>query len=166
MSRPAQLGIDPPATAWSVRRASRADAQGIVIAVQELLLELGGTPPPPAELARTVRELIDDHGAGAVIIAHVDAEVIGVLAASWQLAIHVPGEYATIQDLWVHPAWRSRSIGGELIDACVELAHARAIERIEVGLPRESFRALRATEAFYLENDFEPLGPRMRRVIS
>ena len=57
-------------------------------------------------------------------------------------------------------------IGAELIEALVELARARGVSRIEVGLPRESFRALHATEAFYLENDFAPLGPRMRRVIA
>lgn len=155
-----------PASAWTVRRASRADVAGVVVAVQELLLELGGTPPPAHALERTARELIDDHGAGAVLVARCGADVVGMLAASWQLALHVPGQYATIQDLWVHPAWRSRSIGGELVDALVELARARGVARIEVGLPRESFRALRATEGFYLENDFEPLGPRMRRVIS
>jgi ribosomal protein S18 acetylase RimI-like enzyme len=112
-----------------------------------------------------VRELIDDHSAGAVLVASVEQEVIGMLAASWQLALHTAGRYATIQDLWVHPAWRSRSIGAELIDALVAIARAGEMARIEVGLPRESFRALRATEAFYLENDFTPLGPRMRRVL-
>jgi GNAT superfamily N-acetyltransferase len=165
MTRPAQIGVDPPAVAWSVRRASRADAPGVVVAVQELLLELGGTPPPTAALARSARELIDDHSAGAVLVASVEQELVGVLAASWQLALHTAGRYATIQDLWVHSAWRSRSIGAELIDALVELARAGEMTRIEVGLPRESFRALRATEAFYLDNAFEPLGPRMRRVL-
>jgi hypothetical protein len=35
-----------------------------------------------------------------------------------------------------------------------------------VGLPRESFDAIRATEAFYLDNEFEQLGPRMRRLLA
>jgi GNAT superfamily N-acetyltransferase len=165
MSRPAQIGVEPPAVAWSVRRATRSDAPGVVVAVQELLLELGGTPPPTAALGRCARELIDDHSAGAVLVASVEQELVGMLAASWQLALHTAGRYATIQDLWVHSAWRSRSIGAELIDALVELARAGEMTRIEVGLPRESFRALHATEAFYLGNDFEPLGPRMRRVL-
>ena len=34
--------------------------------------------------------------------------------------------------------------------------------RIEVGLPRERFAGLDATAAFYLANDFTPLGARMR----
>jgi len=164
-AHPLHVGVGPPVT-WTVGRASRGDVAGVVVAAQELLLELGATPPPPAALEQTVRELIDDRSVGAVLVARSGREVIGVLAASWQVAIHVPGRYATIQDLWVHPVCRSRSIGRELIDALVEVCRSRGVTRIEVGLPRESFRALGATEAFYLDNDFAPLGPRMRRVLA
>ena len=38
--------------------------------------------------------------------------------------------------------------------------------RLEVGLPQESFTHLAATERFYRENGFTPLGPRMRRLLS
>jgi len=164
MSRSAQIGL-APTMSWIVQRASLRDAPGIVVAVQELLLELGAKPPPKPALEAVVRELIEDHDAGAALVARADGDVVGVLAASWQLAIHVPGRYATIQDLWVHPSWRSRSIGADLIAALVDLARARSIARIEVGLPSEDFRALQATEAFYLKNGFAPLGPRMRLVL-
>jgi GNAT superfamily N-acetyltransferase len=165
MSRSANAGLESPARTWAVALASPADASDVVVAVQELLLELGSTPPPTPALEATVLELIEDERAGAVLLARVGEDVIGVLAASWQLAIHVPGHYATIQDLWVHPTWRSRAIGAELIDALVELARERGMARIEVGLPRESFAAIDATAAFYRRNDFAPLGPRMRRLL-
>jgi GNAT superfamily N-acetyltransferase len=166
MPHPTQIGIDPPAIAWTVGHASHGDVSGIVVAVQELLLELGGMPPPTPDLTATARELVDDPSTGAVLVARVDSEVIAVLAASWQIAIHAAGEYATIQDLWVQPTWRNRSIGRELIDALVEVCRERDITRIEVGLPHKRFRALRATEAFYRENGFAPLGPRMRRALT
>jgi GNAT superfamily N-acetyltransferase len=165
MSRPDSTSLQTPTSNWVVRAASGEDAPSVVVAVQELLLELGSTPPPADALGETVRELIDDRDAGAVLVAIGGGEVVGVLAASWQLAIHVPGRYVTIQDLWVHAAWRSRSIGADLMTALVELARKRGMTRIEVGLPHESFAALGATEAFYRENGFEPLGPRMRRLI-
>lgn len=166
MSRTAQIGIDPLARAWTVRRASHADALGVVVAVQELLLELGSTPPPSAAMEQAVRELIEAGDAGTVLVALAREEIVGVLAASWQLAIHVPGPYANIQDLWVHPAWRGRSIGADLLTALVDLARERGMTRIEVGLPRESFAAIGATEAFYRDNGFAALGPRMRRLLS
>jgi GNAT superfamily N-acetyltransferase len=163
---PLHADVDGRAVSWNVGRAGPADTAGVVVAAQELLLELGATPPPAHALEQTVRELLDDDSAGAVLVARTDRDVIGLLGASWQVAIHVPGQYATIQDLWVHPAWRSRSVGRELVAALVDVCRARGIARIDVGLPRDGFRALGATEAFYLDNDFEPLGPRMRRVLT
>jgi GNAT superfamily N-acetyltransferase len=165
MSRSASPSVATPTASWVVCRASREDAAGVVVAVQELLLELGSTPPPADALREAVLELIEDREAGAVLVARSRGDIVGMLAASWQLAMHVPGRYATIQDLWVHAAWRSRSIGADLMTALVELARERGMARIEVGLPRESFRAIDATEAFYRDNGFEPLGPRMRRLI-
>jgi GNAT superfamily N-acetyltransferase len=168
MSRTAQIGVESPAASWVVLRACHDDVTGVVVAVQELLLELGSTPPSAGVLDDVVRELIADRDAGALLVARARGErgqIVGVLAASWQLAIHIPGRYALIQDLWVHSAWRSRSIGADLMTALVELARERAMSRIEVGLPRESFGGIEATEAFYRDHGFQPLGPRMRRLI-
>ncbi len=166
MSRATPPGLEAPARSWVVRRARPEDLSGVVVAAQELLLELGATPPPARALQDAARELIEDRDAGAVLVARVRGDVVGMLAASWQLALHVPGRYATIQDLWVHRAWRSRSIGADLMTAFVDLVRERGLTRIEVGLPRDSFRAIQSTEGFYLENDFVPLGSRMRRVLT
>jgi GNAT superfamily N-acetyltransferase len=166
VSRAAEAGIEAPSASWLVRRASRKDVSGVVVAVQELLLELGGSPPATPALEEVVRELVGDRDAGAVLVARAGERVVGMLAASWQLALHVPGHYALIQDLWVDAAWRSRSIGADLLTALVELARERKVTRIEVGLPRESFRRIKATEGFYLDNDFMPIGSRMRLAVS
>jgi branched-chain amino acid aminotransferase len=148
-----------------VRQAAVLDAPEIAVAVSELLVELSGAGPPAAELVEATRELARDRGAGALLVAEAGGEdgIVGVLAASWQHAIHVPGRYGTIQDLWVHPDWRSRAVGRELLAAFFELAREEGARRVEVGLPRESFENLEATEAFYFANGFAPLGPRMRR---
>jgi GNAT superfamily N-acetyltransferase len=163
--RAARSAVQTPAQDWLVLRATPEDLAGVVVAVQELLLELGGAPPAAEALEAATRELIEDRDSGAVLVARVHDEVVGMLAASWQLAMHVPGRYALIQDLWVHPAWRSRSIGADLMTALVELARERGSSRLEVGLPRESFVAIEATTDFYRSNDFQPLGPRMRRLL-
>ena len=164
-ARAARGAVQAPAQDWLVLRATPEDLAGVVVAVQELLLELGGAPPAAEALEAAARELIEDRDSGAVLVARVRDEVVGMLAASWQLAMHVPGRYALIQDLWVHSAWRSRSIGADLVTALVELARERGFPRTEVGLPRESFAGIAATEAFYQDNDFQSLGPRMRRLL-
>ena len=149
-----------------VRAGTADDAPAVAKAVEELLIELGGERPSATALEEAVRRLAVDREAGALLVAEEDERVVGVLAASWQYAIHVPGRYGTIQDLWVHPEWRSRSLGRELILALVREASEAGVPRLEVGLPQESFAQLDATERFYRENDFQPLGPRMRRLLS
>lgn len=150
-----------------VRPATLEDVAAVAAGVAELLVELGGEGPSPNELGAAIEELIGDGRAGALLVAEAGEEgaVVGVLAASWQHAVHVPGRYGTIQDLWVHPEWRSRAIGRDLLAAFFELARAEGARRVEVGLPREDFANLVQTEAFYAANGFVHLGPRMRRVL-
>jgi GNAT superfamily N-acetyltransferase len=155
-----------PEKPWRVRAASRGDAPAIAAAVAELLRELGATPPAAAALEGTTRAMLDDSRAGALLVAEVDGVLVGVLAATWQTAIHIPGRYALIQDLWVSPSWRSRTIGADLLTALADQIRTLRIERVEVGLPKEGFAALSATEAFYRANGFSPLGRRMRLVLA
>lgn len=152
---------------FAVREARPADAAGVAVGIGELLVELGGEGPSPAALVEATRELAGRRDVGALLLAEAGegGDVIGVLAASWQFAIHVPGRYGTIQDLWVHSSWRSRAVGRELMAALFDLAREEGAKRVEVGLPRDDFPKLKATEGFYLANGFVALGPRMRRVL-
>jgi GNAT superfamily N-acetyltransferase len=153
------------ATGSAVREAEDADVGDVATAVERLLVELGGRRPERDELEAEVRALLEDPEGGSVLIAEADGEVVGVLSASWQRAIHVPGVYATIQDLWVDEDWRSRGVGAELVEAIASQARGRGVSRLEVGLPRETFAAIASTESFYRRNGFEQLGPRMRRLL-
>lgn len=162
------MTMDVSATSTRVRAVTHADLPAVVAAVADLLTELGSSPPGTSEMLETAQTLLEDPRLGALLVAEARGEntIVGVLSASYQLALHVPGRYALIQDLWVHPAWRGRSVGGELLAALFELARRQGLVRAEVGLPRESFAGIRATEGFYARNGFEHLGARMRRIFS
>ncbi|HEY1854986.1 MAG TPA: GNAT family N-acetyltransferase [Solirubrobacterales bacterium] len=149
----------------SVRPAGAGDAAAVAAAVEALLEELGGRRPQRPALEAEVAALIGDGAVGELLVAEEEGAIVGVLGASWQRAIHVPGRYATIQDLWVDPEWRSRGIGAELVAALAARAREQGVARIEVGLPREGFAALEQTEAFYRGAGFEHLGPRMRLLL-
>lgn len=148
---------------WVVRGASIGDVAAVAAAAEALLVELGGAPPSRAAVADEVRALIEDESAGDVLVADAGGEIVGLLASSWQRAIHVPGRYVVVQDLWVDPGWRSAGVGAALLDSLAEIAAAQGAPRLEVGLPREDFAAIAKTTAFYSANGFEHLGPRMRR---
>jgi GNAT superfamily N-acetyltransferase len=156
---------DPATQQATVREAGAEDVEGVAAAVGRLLAELGGRTPSPAEMEAEVQALLDDPQGGSVLIAEADGGIVGVLTASWQRAIHVPGVYATVQDLWVDEDWRSRGVGAELVEAIASQARSRGVSRLEVGLPRETFAAIASTESFYKRNGFEHLGPRMRRLL-
>jgi len=157
---------DRASPGWLVRGACEDDLAAVAASVAMLLMELGATPPAPEAMLAAARELLADPAAGAILVAMTDEELVGVLAASWQLAIHAPGRYALIQDLWVHPAWRGRTVGRDLLAALFERARESGMASAEVGLPRERFAGLDATEAFYRRNGFDRLGVRMRRGLS
>jgi GNAT superfamily N-acetyltransferase len=153
-----------PSPSWRVRAATHGDIVPAAAAVRELLCELGGSPPAVPAMEGAARALVGDPRAGVLLVADAAGELVGVLGASWQLALHVPGRYGLIQDLWVDPAWRAQRIGGGLLAALLERTRELGIERIEVGLPRAGYPGLAATQAFYGANGFEALGARMRRV--
>jgi GNAT superfamily N-acetyltransferase len=166
---------------WEVRPARTDDVLAVAAAVAALLAELGGTPPARAAIEAEARAHIEDPSLGIVLVAAptnaapLDDEpappsagggdLAGVLTASWARAIQVAGKLLTIEVLWTRREWRDRGVGAALVEALAVAAAAEGAGRVEVGLPRESFPALRATERFYLANGFERLGPRMRRAV-
>jgi GNAT superfamily N-acetyltransferase len=171
----------PGTVGWEVRPARGEDAIGVAAAVAALVAELGGSPPPRAAIEAEARAHIADPSIGIVLVAASastggpDAataaeggypdELVGVLTASWARAIQVAGRLLTIEVLWTRREWRDRGVGAALVESLAAAAAAEGAGRVEVGLPRESFNALRATERFYLANGFERLGPRMRRAV-
>lgn len=180
----------PGAVGWGVRPARTEDAPAVAVAVAALLAELGGMPPAPAAIESEARAHIEDPSLGIVLVATADGlpptkvssqkfpdsgnncerdrgggGLVGVLTASWARAIQVAGRLLTIEVLWTQRESRDRGVGAALVEALALAAAAEGAGRVEVGLPRESFPALRATERFYLANGFERLGPRMRRVV-
>jgi GNAT superfamily N-acetyltransferase len=181
----------PGTVGWEVREARPEDAAAVATGVAALLCELGATPPAHAEIETEARAHTEDPSLGIVLIAATaesadptnasshfppdsdqncelsgGGELVGVLTASWARAIQVPGRMLTIEVLWTRREWRGRAVGAGLVDALAPLAVAAGAARVEVGLPRESFDAIRATERFYLANGFERLGPRMRRTFA
>ncbi len=156
----------PGTVGWEVRPAREEDASAVAAAVAALVAELGGSPPPRAAIEAEARAHIADPSLGIVLVASAEGNgLVGALTASWARAIQVAGRLLTIEVLWTRREWRDRGVGAALVEALAAAAASEGAGRVEVGLPRESFTALRATERFYLANGFERLGPRMRRAV-
>ena len=162
---PTPSGVEISDPQVDIREAGQEDVPGVVQGVIELLAEIGGSPPAAEALEEAASELVDDPEAACILVAEVDGRIVGVLGASWQSAIRIPGRYALIQELWVTPPLRYLEIGTHLLDELAEIAMERGVKRLEVGLPSERYRNLAATESFYETNLFKGIGLRMRRVL-
>lgn len=157
------IGVQAPR--YTVRAATHEDVPELIGGVIELLVEIGGNPAPAERLERAARELIDAPAAGAILVAACEGRVVGLLGASWQSAIRVPGRYGLIQELWVAPAYRHLEIGKALVDELADVAREQGVERLEVGLPGERYAGVAATESFYERNRFKAIGLRMKRLL-
>lgn len=160
---PAVAGLQEPR--HEIRTATHADVPGLVGGLVALLGEIGGSPAPAEQLEAAARALIDDPGAGLVLVAECEGKIVGVLGASWQSAIRIPGRYGLIQELWVAPDYRYLEIGTHLLGELAALAREHGVERLEVGLPSDRYPNLAATESFYETNLFKSIGLRMRRLL-
>ncbi len=156
---------EPGEVGWELRPARPEDAEAVSAAVVELLIELGATPSPRPAIEAEASAHIADPSLGLVLVATAGDDLVGVLAASWARAIQVPGRMLTIEVLWTRSDWRGEGVGAGLVEELAAAATREGVGRVEVGLPREGFAALRATERFYLANGFERLGPRMRKAL-
>jgi ribosomal protein S18 acetylase RimI-like enzyme len=165
VSAPARAG-ESSEEQWRVREASIADVDAVAAGVSALLEELGASPPERPLIAATARAVISDPSLGCVLLGESGRAVVGLLAASWQTAIHAGGRYGLIQDLWVAPAFRDGMLGSALIEALLVHAQASDMSRVEVGLPSHRFPQLPRTESFYVRNGFAPVGLRMRRSLT
>ena len=108
-------------------------------AVEELCFE------PPFRFSRSyMRQLIESANA-ATWIAEQDAELIGFSIVEW--AAEQSALVAYIQTLEVHPAFRGRGIGAELLARAEESARAAGAHSIALHVDVENTAAIHLYES-------------------
>jgi ribosomal-protein-alanine N-acetyltransferase len=107
-------------------------------AVEELCFD------PPFRFSRsTMRKLIESANS-ATLITEEDSELIGFSIVEWSI---VQGESAAyIQTLEVHPAFRGRGIGAELLVRAEESARSAGAHIINLHVDIENAAAIRLYE--------------------
>ncbi len=156
--------------AYQIRSAELTDIHGIVAGVCSLVAEIRGTPEfqLPATAAEVCQRVIEGKYPGAIFVANPQGDndsIIGLITLTVQETIHVGSSYLLIQELWVHPEYRSQNIGDNLIQAVETYSRQQGISRIEVCLPTHEFPSFSNTYHFYQKSGFEDFGPRMRKML-
>ena len=119
--------------AVEIREARAAEAEGVLAAYEWLFAPPGSEPPdwqPQAALDR-LRETIDSERS-AVLVAVEGERIVGICSVCIDLRSVRFGDRCWVEDLAVDPEWRSRGIGGRLLDAAEQWAAARGASHLEL----------------------------------
>lgn len=92
-----------------------------------------------------------------------DGQPVGVACLYEGRALYAEGDFGTIAELYVRPVFRSRGIGGLLLDRARELGTARAWKRLEVTTP--PLPLFQKTLAFYEKQGFAVAGGRKLKIV-
>ncbi|MEM8645954.1 MAG: GNAT family N-acetyltransferase [Pseudomonadota bacterium] len=95
---------------------------------------------------------------GCAILAEDETGPLGLVTASFNLALRYGGEYAQVEELIVLEAARGKGVGATLITAVIDAARQRGC--VEIGL-----YAVPRNQAFYEKMGFAFAGPDMRMTL-
>ena len=141
-----------------IRTAVAGEEVRVVELINELIIELGGSPLPATDAAETTALFINGEFEGAVVIAEQNDEMVGVCTLTYQPSIRTLGRYAIIQEMYVSPKFRSTKLGAELIGKAEIIARDAGCPMVELSTPPNGERA----ENFYRNVGLTQVGVRMR----
>ncbi len=109
-------------------------------AVEELCFE------PPWRFSRSYMRKIVRNPSSATWIAEEGVNLVGLVVVQWSAG---QGELAAyIETIEVHPAWRGRGMGGELLRCAEESARAAGACTIRLHVRVENATAIRLYEGY------------------
>jgi ribosomal protein S18 acetylase RimI-like enzyme len=148
MSSPADL---------SVRLGERDDADAIGRLLHDFNVEFEEPTPSPPQLARRIRELLDE-GQTLVLIAGQGPDGLAVLRfrpGIWTRALE-----CYLAELYVVPGRRRQGLGKALLEAAMSAARDRGADHIDLGTSDSDVAARALYESLGFSNcEGKPDGP-------
>ena len=126
--------------------------------VEDLLSELGGSPPSDVEMGSVFDDLVSGGDAGFIVIGEQEGTATAVCSVSFLRALRSRGRYAIIQEMFVEPEARSSGVGMAILRYALEHAVLSACSLVELGTPNAGDRHIR----FYKRAGFVEIGARLR----
>jgi len=144
-----------------ITQGTAHDIDIIVNLVSELLSELDGKPFHTMLSKKEILQWITDKEY-IVFIARdeKDGLPIGVITLTESKAIYTNGTFATIEEFYIKPRYRSKLIGKKMLDHVISFAKTKGWKRLEVGAPEKEHWM--RTFNFYHMNNFIEIGPRLK----
>lgn len=131
--------------------------------VHDLLYELSNGDGPDLETVTSSVHSVLQNDLVTSVAAYDCETPVGLMMLNECAAIYAGGKFGEISELYVLPAYRSKGVATKLIEAAVVEGRTRGWKRLEVGAPSQP--AWMRTLQFYLQNGFDEVGPRLRKLI-
>lgn len=151
-------------SAFSIRKASAADARSVAGMLGDLLAEITdaiGSHAFHFELEETISRLTEflrDDKYFVFVALDESKGAIGFVSLYESYALYAEGSFGTIAELFVRPEWRSKGVGFGLISRARSFGTDRGWKRLEVTTP--PLPAFDRTLAFYEREGFAIAGGR------
>lgn len=145
----------------SVRMAKDEDFPQVITKVTALLRELSGNENREiSNASETYATLLQNPAQGGILVAEAEGgEIVGILTYGFGYALRTGGKHGVIQELWIDPSCRGQQIGTSLLEEL--FTKLRGIcDRVEVGMPGESYSGTPRTTNFYKTAGFVEIGMR------
>ena len=138
----------PLPSLYVIVRDAFADEMRAVAACYEWLFDPPGMRPPQWDEGVAVARLREavESDRSAVLVADVDSQIIGVCTVYLDIVSVRFGQRCWIEDLAVHPEWRSRGVGAGLMDAAAQWARDHGASHLELDSAEARERAHRFYE--------------------
>ncbi|MDP1929499.1 MAG: GNAT family N-acetyltransferase [Thiobacillus sp.] len=152
-----------------IQQAQRGDAPAIAVLVGELLAEIMDAIGDQAfnfnlqETTDRLEAYLSNEQYFVFIARHPNSNPIGFVALYESHALYAEGAFGTIPELYVHPAYRTRKLGAQLMDRAKEFGATRGWRRLEVTTP--PLPQFDRTLAFYEREGFSMAGGRKLKVL-
>jgi GNAT superfamily N-acetyltransferase len=130
-------------------RAAAASELAAAADCYEWLFEPPGVHPPRWDRSTAIERLreVGTSDRSAVLVALAEDQVVGICVAYLDILSVRYGQRCWIEDLAVHPDWRSRQVGARLMDAAAQWATGRGATHVELDSGDGRTRAHRFYES-------------------
>ncbi len=143
----------------NIRKAMFRDATAVFTLLKQLASSAAAESPMNTDQAiASFHEIIQDENQGTVIVAEIDAEIVGVITLSYPVAMRCGGKYACIEEFIVNEQMRGKGVGSRLLKASLETARQRGCYELQVNNPSEIGYPL------YINNDIKDTGRHLKIV--
>jgi ribosomal protein S18 acetylase RimI-like enzyme len=141
-----------------IRPATAADTGRLCRLLSLLFAQEADFKPDAGRQSRGLRLILDQPGVGLICCATRGKSVIGMVSMLFTVSTAEGGRAAWLEDMVVHPDWRGKSIGTQLLHEAINRARAAGCVRITLLTDSTNDPAIRFYEqAGFIRSGMIPL---------